>query len=127
MTLDRRQFIASLAGAGTASILLPRSGFAGAGDGWSTVYPEILRAINAPKFPKRDFRITDYGAKADASYDSTAAIAAAIAACTKAGGGRVVVPAGQFSTGAIHLKSNVDLHLASGATLKFSSDAKKYP
>jgi polygalacturonase len=127
MTLDRRHFLASLAGAGAASVLLPRYGFAVSDDAWSTVYPEILRAIKAPKFPKRDFGITDYGAKADLSHDSTPAIAAAIAACSEAGGGRVVVPAGQFSTGAIHLKSNVDLHLSSGATLKFSADTKKYP
>src|SRR5947209_6298037 len=100
MKLDRRQFIASLAGAGAAGMLLPQYGFAATPDGWTTVYPEILRAIKAPKFPKRDFRVTDFGARTDASYDSTAAIAAAIAACTKAGGGRVVVPAGQFSTGA---------------------------
>ena len=36
----------------------------------------------------------------------------AISACAAGGGGRVVVPGGEFLTGPIHLKSNVDLHLA---------------
>src|SRR5204862_1698394 len=44
----------------------------------------------------------------------------------KAGGGRVVVPAGTFLTGAVHLRSNVNLYLAEGATLKFSTDPEKY-
>src|SRR5207253_10127781 len=43
-----------------------------------------------------------------------------------AGGGRVVVPAGVFLTGAIHLKSNVNLYISEGATLKFSTDPEKY-
>ena len=52
--------------------------------------------------------------------------AKAIEACHASGGGRVVVPPGVWKTGAIHLKSNVNLHLAEGATLKFSSDPEKY-
>src|SRR5262249_39843075 len=76
---------------------------------WSQL-PAILARIKAPTFPKREFQITKYGAATDGS-DSTAAIAEAIDACAKAGGGRVVVPAGEFLTGAIHLKSNVELHL----------------
>jgi len=53
-------------------------------------------------------------------------VARAIAACHGAGGGRVVVPAGVWLTGAIHLKSNVNLHLAAGATLRFSPEPAKY-
>src|SRR6185436_14300259 len=49
-----------------------------------------------------------------------------IAACNAAGGGRVVVTPGVFLTGAIHLKSNVNLHVAEGATLKFIPDPAKY-
>ena len=54
------------------------------------------------------------------------AIRAAIDACSAAGGGRVVVPAGRFLTGPIHLKSNVNLHVARGATLAFSQDPTHY-
>ena len=59
--------------------------------------------------------------------DSSAAIAKAIDACSKAGGGRVIVPAGEFLTAAVHLKINVNLYISKGATLKFSTDASKYP
>jgi len=47
------------------------------------------------------------------------AIQAAIDECAKNGGGRVEVPAGEWFTGAIELKSHVELHLSKGATLAF--------
>jgi polygalacturonase/lysophospholipase L1-like esterase len=96
-----------------------------ASDPWSLV-PEILKRIKPPVFPKRDFLITKFGANADGKSDNTEAIRKAIEACGKAGGGRVVVPAGTFLTGAIHLKSNVNLHVSEGATLKFIQDPKAY-
>jgi len=92
--------------------------------GWID-YERTLARIKAPTFPDRDFPITDFGAKAGA--DSSAAIRAAIEAAAKAGGGRVVVPPGQWKTGAIHLKSNVNLHVATGATLNFSTNPADYP
>ena len=123
---DRREFIRSLGIGAAGFALFPRSVFADT-DAWTTVYPQILASIKVPVFPKRELAITKYGAKPGTQNDSTSAIAAAIDACSTAGGGRVVVSSGEFSTGAIHLKSNVDLHLAKGATLKFSADPKKYP
>src|SRR5262245_50160818 len=93
--------------------------------GWSNV-PAILGRIKAPTFPNRDFKITDYGAVADGKTDNTEAIRKAIAACNSAGGGRVVVTPGVFLTGAIHLKSSVNLHVTEGATLKFIPDPAKY-
>src|ERR1035438_10512251 len=74
---------------------------------WAQV-PQILARIKAPVFPARDFVITNYGAVAGGTTDCTAAIGKAIDACAGAGGGRVVVPSGEFFTGAIHLKSNVN-------------------
>jgi polygalacturonase len=93
--------------------------------GWAQV-PTILGRIKAPTFPNRDFKLTDYGAVADGKTDNTEAIRKAIAACNAAGGGRVVVPPGVTLTGAIHLKSNVNLHIPEGATLKFIPDPAKY-
>jgi polygalacturonase len=93
--------------------------------GWDLV-PGILARIEVPAFPERDCVITDHGAVARADADNTEALRRAIAACHGAGGGRVVVPAGVFPTGAIHLKTNVNLHLAEGATLLFSTDPAKY-
>ena len=92
--------------------------------GWQTV-PVILARIKVPRFPERDFKITDYGARSGDS-DNTDAVRKAIDACHASGGGRVVVPPGVFQTGAIHLKSNVNLHLSEGSTLKFSADPAKY-
>lgn len=93
--------------------------------GWA-YEPSILARIKAPHFPNRDFPITDFGAKGDGVTDCTEAIANAIAACHEAGGGRVVAQGGVFLTGAIHLLSNVNLHVAEGATLQFSPDRLKY-
>jgi unsaturated rhamnogalacturonyl hydrolase len=92
--------------------------------GWSD-YERVLARIRAPAFPDRNFPITDFGASPGA--DATASIRAAIAACNAAGGGRVVVPAGEWTTGAIHLLSNVNLHVSDGATLKFSTNPADYP
>lgn len=92
---------------------------------WQTA-AEILGRLQPPPFPAREFAITAYGAVSGGKADCTAAIRQAIDACSAAGGGRVVVPAGDFLTGAIHLKSNVDLHLAAGATLRFSTDPGAY-
>lgn len=86
----------------------------------------ILARIQAPVFPNREFPITKFGAIADGDSDASEAIARAIAACHQAGGGRVIVPAGEYLTGPIHLKSGVNLHLESGATLKFKTDPKAY-
>jgi len=93
--------------------------------GWERV-PEILDRISPPRFPDRDFDITDFGAEADSTTLCSEAFRKAIEACYASGGGRVVVPAGQFLTGPIHLKSNVNLHVSKGATVKFSLDTADY-
>ena len=108
-----------------ARAFIQTQGTADAAGPWALV-PEILKRIKPPVFPKHDFSITKYGARAGGESDSTEAIRKAIDACARAGGGRVVVPAGTFLTGAIHLKSNVNLHVSEGATLKFSTDPSKY-
>lgn len=69
-----------------------------------------------------DVSVVSFGAVADGSEKCTRAFAAAIAACEKAGGGRVVVPQGLYFTGPIHLKSDVELHLEDGAIVEFSDD-----
>src|SRR5487761_2013617 len=87
---------------------------------------EILNRIQAPKFPDRDFDIVKFGAVEGGTKDSTEALAKAVAACSAAGGGRVVVPAGVFLTGPIHLKSGVNLRVSKDATLLFNRDPKLY-
>jgi polygalacturonase len=97
--------------------------FAQSTDPWSEV-SSIRDRIKPPQFPNRDFNILQFGAANGA--DSSAAISKAIDACNQAGGGRVVIPAGQFLTGPIRLKSRVNLHLSGGATLKFVTDPRRY-
>ena len=94
-------------------------------DPWSQV-ESILSRVKAPAFPDRDFQIGDFGAVGDGKTDCTEAFRQAISACHTAGGGRVVVPPGDYATGAIHLKSNVDFHLSKGARVLFSTDPEAY-
>lgn len=73
------------------------------------------------------YNIADYGALRDSQVPATAAIADAIEAADKAGGGTVYIPAGTFVTGAVRLRSNVQLHLDPGAVLSFSTAPEDYP
>ncbi|MBV9615237.1 MAG: hypothetical protein JO031_07265 [Ktedonobacteraceae bacterium] len=96
----------------------------------SLPWPEankIVAETVIPTFPNQNFLVTNYGAKGDGHTDNTVAFKNAISACNAAGGGHVIVPAGTYSTGAVYLKSNVDLHLDAGATLMFNGTASNYP
>jgi hypothetical protein len=72
------------------------------------------------------FDITDFGAVPADKGLSTAAIQKAIDTCNQQGGGKVLVPEGEFLSGALVLKSNVNLHLETGAVLKGSSIITDY-
>ncbi len=88
--------------------------------------PFQVPKLDRPVFPDGTFNIVDYGAVADGKTKNTSAIANAIEACAKAGGGTVLIPAGTWLTGAIHLKSDINLHLAEDAVLLFSDDPADY-
>ena len=94
--------------------------------GWANM-ERILENVKEPVFKSKDYNINDYGAVADGKFDNTAAFRKAIADCTKNGGGRVVVPAGKYYTGPIHLDNNVNLYLEQGAELLFSTNPADYP
>jgi polygalacturonase len=88
---------------------------------------EIEAAIIRPSFPADTFNIIDFGAVPDEpSFLNTAAIASAISTCSLAGGGVVLVPAGTWTTGPVTLLSNINFHIADGATLLFSTDYEQY-
>lgn len=88
--------------------------------------PFAMPDLSARVFDSRVFDIRKFGANPGAQTSSTPAIAAAIEACAGSGGGRVLVPKGVWLTGPIHLKSNVELHLAEGAELCFSQRFADY-
>lgn len=98
-------------------------------NGWNdALYKQIEQNVNEPTFSDKTFDITKYGASTKATAaKNQKAINKAIEECSKKGGGKVVVPEGTFSTGAIRLKSNVNLEVQKGATLLFVFDKELYP
>jgi polygalacturonase len=86
-----------------------------------------MTPLAEPQIPDRRFVITDFGAVSGGQTKNTEAFARAIEACSKAGGGRVIVPAGLWLTGPIRLASRMDLHLEKGAVVLFSPDINDYP
>lgn len=94
--------------------------------GWDAL-PGILEAINPPKFPDRRFAVTDFEAATGDGADNAQAFARAIAACTKAGGGTVVVPSGRYILrGPIQLEDNVRLHLEADTHIRFDGPRENY-
>ena len=107
-------------------LLFPLAVFASAWD--ETKYKQIEKSIRVPEFADRTFDIRKYGAALDATpAQNQKAINKAIEACSKAGGGRVVIPEGTWKTGAIRLKSHVNLVIEKNATLFFHFDRSLYP
>lgn len=87
----------------------------------------IEKQIRTTSFKSQDFVITDYGAVAGKpDQPCHEAVNLAITRCSLAGGGRVVVPAGEWYVGPITLKSNVNLYLEEGAVLKFVENKELY-
>ena len=84
--------------------------------------PVVLQA----SFKKDTFNLAKYGAVADGQTLNTDAFRKAMEACAVAGG-TVLVPRGLWLTGPIVLKSNVNLHLATGALVQFTADRRQYP
>jgi polygalacturonase len=83
-------------------------------------------SLAKPVLKRGSTLITDHGAKPDGVTLNTKAIQTAIDACHQAGGGKVVIPAGRFVTGTIHMKDNVTLHLDEGAALLGSMKLTDY-
>ena len=107
--------------------LMPLCAFAQ--NGWNdALYKQIEQNVNEPVFKDKTYDVTKYGAspKATAAKNQKA-INKAIEECSKKGGGKVVVPAGTYNTGAIRLKSKVNLEIQKDAKLQFVFDKTLYP
>ncbi len=72
------------------------------------------------------YSILDYGAIADGKTNNAGAINRAIAAASRAGGGTVVVPPGEFVSGPINILSNVTLYLEPGSMIRGSTRIEDY-
>ncbi len=95
--------------------------------GASAQFGKKMPVVISPKFKKDTLSILKFGAVPDGNALNTKSINTAIETCNKKGGGVVLVPSGLWLTGPIVLKSNVNLHLAAGATLLFTADKTEYP
>ena len=108
------------------ALLLPACAFAA---GWDdNEYKRIEQSIQLPKIAERQFLITSFGAKTTATAaQNQKAINRVISLVSMKGGGKVIIPKGTWNTGAIELKSHVNLVLEEGATLHFAFEPKLYP
>jgi polygalacturonase len=146
----RRGFIQTVAGASLALAgAVPARLLAATPDPWREAQAIIDRFAAPPVFRTEDFNVTAFGAQpcklvrveawvsftdkatiatpAPGAADCYPAISAAIAACHRAGGGRVLIPAGNWlRAGPIVLLSNVNVHLAAGAHVYFSTNPLDY-
>jgi hypothetical protein len=90
------------------------------------VAPFPMPALQRPVIPARVVRLTDFGAQPEDAEKNSRAFAAAIDSLSAKGGGRLIVPAGAWRTGPIHLRSRINIHLEEGATLVFSDKFEDY-
>ncbi len=91
--------------------------------------PFEMPAIERPAFPDTALNIKNHGAipmEKDSTFKNTEVIQKVIDTVAKEGGGMVFIPKGNWLTGPIHLKSNINLFIAEGATVHFSTDKQDY-
>ena len=87
----------------------------------------IEKNIIEPFFKNESYNVVVFGAIPDGKSNCTEAFKKAIQECSKNGGGKVVVPAGKYFTGPIHLEDNVNLHLETDAEILFSTNPNDFP
>lgn len=98
------------------------------------IFNEFMKLITALMFVflivnnsnAKDYLITDFGAKGDGKALCTTSIQSAIDNASKDGGGRVVIPKGEFVSGTIFMKSNIEIYLKRGAKLLGSINPEDY-
>jgi polygalacturonase len=90
------------------------------------VWAVVIAAFGQTAAAQPFFNVRDYGATGRKSDDARPALQKAIDACGKAGGGRVYVPAGEYTSGQLHLRSGVRLYVEAGATIYATLDTHQY-
>jgi polygalacturonase len=82
--------------------------------------------VALPVIPTNQVSLADFG-RGDGVTMNTKAFATALAKLAEQGGGKLIVPPGLWLTGPIQLRSRINLHLETGAVVKFSGDTSLYP
>ena len=83
----------------------------------ATLREEILRHIAMPVIPDHNVQATACGIVPDTGENLTHALQNAIDDLSESGGGRLSLPAGVWRSGALQLRSGVELHLESPETV----------
>ena len=94
-------------------------------EAWNTTYRQIESRIKAPTFKNKTYRAAVK--TTNTALQNQQAINKAIAKCSKAGGGKVSIPAGRYMTEPVTLQSNVNLCVEKDAELIFAFDRSLYP
>lgn len=126
--IHRREFVGQAAAAG-AVLMFPGlaacSSASSSSRDWDLA-AQIVSEIKPPHIPDRKFDIREFGALGDGKKDCSEALRDAVVACSRAGGGRIVVSDGVYLTGPVHLRSDMALHIEADATLSFIPEPKRY-
>jgi len=95
----------------------------------ATIYEDWTKQVGAKTFPdsSNTIRVTDFNANNNGLILSTQAIQAAIDSCAAIGGGKVVFEPGMYLTGALFVKSNVNLHIGEGVEIRGAIGLEHYP
>ena len=80
---------------------------------------EILEQIERPKIPNITYSVLQFGVVPNGEQVQTASLQQAIDWVSASGGGKLVLPAGRYYSGALRMKSKVELHLESQDTMLF--------
>ncbi len=73
------------------------------------------------------YNVIDYGAVGDGETLNTSFIQEAINTCAENGGGKVIIPPGEYLSGSLFMKSNISVEVFPGAVLIFSDDIENCP
>lgn len=130
--ISRRTLLKAMGMSAASAALLPISGCLSQNNAiqtiskWDKEESAIRSRITSPTFPNNSISIQELGAKEGELNNNTDVFKAAIETLSQQGGGKLVVPKGEYYTGPIHLKSNINLHIESGGVLHFISDPELY-
>ena len=91
------------------------------------LFSSILFCTGCVTVTRTPFDVRSFGAKGDGKTRDTVAIQNALDSCAGAGGGVVIVPAGDYLIGSLDVKSQTIVRLNVGATLVGSPDLDDYP